>query len=164
MDNRLEQAQDRFFSGIGRISDAFGLNRLVAQLYVLLYFNGEPMSLDEIVKALGVSKGSVSVNIRELEKWGVVNNVWIKGSRKDYYQAEADLKKAMFNKIRFTIEKRSREVDSMVEEFEKAIDAMGNPDDKQDAKVLMNYRRKLKEIKKLKSFVLSFAGMFGKII
>ena len=39
---------------------------------------------------LNVSKGSISTNIKELEKWGAVRQVWVKGDRKDYYEAEVD--------------------------------------------------------------------------
>ena len=85
MSGKLEIAQDRFIEGISRMSDTFGLNRFVIQLYVLLYLRDKPLCLDEMADALGVSKGNVSVNIRELEKWGAVKNIWVKGSRKDYY-------------------------------------------------------------------------------
>ena len=48
------------------------------------------MSLDDMARELGVSKGSVSTNIRELEKWGAVRQVWVKGERRDFYEAEED--------------------------------------------------------------------------
>lgn len=49
------------------------------------------MSLDDMAREIRVSKGSVSTNMRELEKWGAVRQVWVKGDRKDYYEAEVDL-------------------------------------------------------------------------
>ena len=100
MENNLEVARDKFIEGISRMGDAFGLNRFVIQLYAFLYLSGKPLSLDEIVEALGASKGNVSINIRELEKWGAVRNIWIKGSRKDYYEAETDVKKVFLNDAR----------------------------------------------------------------
>ena len=74
---KLEMAQHKFMEGIGRMCHTFGFNKLLAQLYALLYLNGRPFSLDEMVEVLGVSKGNISVNIRELERWGAVKNVWV---------------------------------------------------------------------------------------
>jgi len=44
----------------------------------------KPLSLDTIVEKLKMSKGSVSLNIRELEKWDAVKKIWVNGTRKDF--------------------------------------------------------------------------------
>jgi len=36
---------------------------------------------------LGISKGSASIGVRQLEQWAAVEKIWVKGDRKDYYQA-----------------------------------------------------------------------------
>jgi len=46
-----------------------------------------------MVKRLKISKGGASLNIRELERLGIVKKVWVKGDRKDFYEAEFDLEK-----------------------------------------------------------------------
>ena len=85
MENSLEKAHGRFINYICSVCDDFGLNRFVAQLYGVLYMSDRPLSLDELTETLEASKGNVSINIRELEKWGAVRKIWVKGSRKDYY-------------------------------------------------------------------------------
>lgn len=72
MNPKLEQARDNFIEAVGQLSASLGLSRVVGQLYALLYLNNGPLSLDDIVRILKMSKGNVSVNIRELEKWGAV--------------------------------------------------------------------------------------------
>jgi len=62
----------------------------MGQLYGLLYLTQEPMNLDLMAEGLGVSKGSISTNIRALERLGMVKKVWVKADRKDYYQAETN--------------------------------------------------------------------------
>ena len=90
MNKNLIQARDNIIESAGRTTQGFGLGRIIGQLYALLFFSPKPMSLDDMGGELKVSKGSVSTNIRELEKWGAVRQIWIKGDRKDYYEAEVD--------------------------------------------------------------------------
>lgn len=74
----------------GRTAQSFGLNRLLGQIYTLLYLSPGPRSLDDLVHDLGVSKASVSIACRQLESWGAVRLTWVKGDRRDYYEAETD--------------------------------------------------------------------------
>lgn len=76
----------------GRTAQSFGLSRLFGQLYMLLYMSPAPRSLDELAAELGVSKASVSVVSRKLEAWGAVRKVWVKGDRRDFYEAETDFR------------------------------------------------------------------------
>lgn len=75
----------------GRTAQSFGLSRLFGQLYVLLYLQKNPLCLDELASQLGVSKASISIACRQLDSWGAVRCVWVKGDRRDFYQAETDL-------------------------------------------------------------------------
>ena len=108
------------------------------------------MSLDEMAEALKVSKGNVSINIRILENWGVVTKVWIKGSRKDYYRANADIEKVFFGKLKSAIGKRLDEVSNMIEESKGILEA-GRPEfdteDKENAKVFLERLKKIEHIK-----------------
>ena len=61
--------------------------RVVGQIFAYLYFSEPPRTLDDMKEALGISKGSASMGVRQLEQWGAVQRVWIKGDRKDYYTA-----------------------------------------------------------------------------
>src|SRR3989338_5100918 len=100
MNDKLLKAQDLFLDKINNICNKFGLNNIMAQLYVMLYFNNNPLSLDDMVERLKISKGSASVNIRALERYGAVRQVWVKGSRKDYYEAEPDISKIIFDRTK----------------------------------------------------------------
>ena len=95
----LVQARDNIIEAAGRTTQNFGLGRIIGQLYALLFFSPQPLSLDKMADELKVSKGSVSTNIRELEKWGAVRQVWVKGDRKDYYEAEVEYMKVLKNGI-----------------------------------------------------------------
>jgi DNA-binding transcriptional regulator GbsR (MarR family) len=86
----LDEAIDLFLQGAGKISAGLlgMINKVGGQIYALLFLADEPMSLDDIAERLGVSKSNVSINIRMLEGYDLVRQVWIRGSRKDYYAAQ----------------------------------------------------------------------------
>ena len=83
-------ARWRFIEAGGRTTQSFGLGRMLGQIYTFLYLCDEPRCLDDIADGLAVSKASVSIGVRQLEGWLAVRKVWIKGDRKDFYEAETD--------------------------------------------------------------------------
>lgn len=93
MNEDLSKACDTFVEGIGRLAATVGVSRVVGQLYALLFLSQEPLCLDDMVERLKISKGNASLNIGKLESLGVAKKVWVKGDRKDFYEAELDFEK-----------------------------------------------------------------------
>ena len=77
----------RFIEDAGNTTQSLGVGRVIGQIFAYLYFSEEPRGLDDMKDALGISKGSASMGVRQLEQWGAVQRVWVKGDRKDYYTA-----------------------------------------------------------------------------
>lgn len=160
MTNRLENAEDKFIDYIGKLCNNFGLNKFVAQLYAVLYLNGdELMSLDDIAQRLKVSKGNVSINIRILENWGVVHKIWQKGSRKDYYKANPDIERIFFAKIKSAVSKRVDEVTYLIDDFKDMIDEKNGGLTKEEKARVAVYLERLKKVERIKNM----AGKFIKI-
>ena len=151
MNSKLETAQNKFIESIGKLAESFGLNKFTAQLYAVLYLSDKPLSLDELVDRLGASKGNVSLNIRELENWGAVKSVWVKGSRKDYYEAEPDIKQVFLNKVKSSFAKRISQVSGMVEEFKSIVESANGELTEEEKKIAKNYKERLKKIEEMKS-------------
>ncbi|PKN02348.1 MAG: hypothetical protein CVU77_00670 [Elusimicrobia bacterium HGW-Elusimicrobia-1] len=105
MPDKLASVENDFIDTVSRLGSSLGLNRVVGQIYALLFFKGEPMSLDDICKSLNISKGNVSINIRELERWGAVKKSWTPGSRKDFYAADDDVVGLVYARLRMRFEK-----------------------------------------------------------
>lgn len=61
------------------------------------FFSEEPMTLDEMSNALGMSKTSMSTGIRSLLEANMVERVWERGIRKDLYKTENDWYKSFSN-------------------------------------------------------------------
>jgi DNA-binding transcriptional regulator GbsR (MarR family) len=109
MSRDIDKIKDNFIDGMGRISKFWGFSRLMGQLYGLLYLSPKPMTLDQLAEGLMVSKGSVSTNIRAIERWGMVEKVWVKADRKDYYRAET---KFMDIVVKILQEREKKEFDA----------------------------------------------------
>ncbi|MBM3861388.1 MAG: hypothetical protein FJ395_17310 [Verrucomicrobia bacterium] len=94
---RLQATRKRFIEAGGHTTQSFGFGRIIGQIYALLYLHPEPMCLDDIGTELGVSKASVSISIRQLEAWSAVKRHWIKGDRRDFYEAETNFNNLLRN-------------------------------------------------------------------
>ncbi len=90
MDTQLVEARQHFIQGMSRISEFWGFPRAMGAIYGAIYLSPEALSLDELVEQVGVSKGAVSTNVRQLERLGMVHKHIQVGSRKDFYLAETD--------------------------------------------------------------------------
>ena len=78
-------------AGMGRLARFFGFSEVMGRLYGTLLLSPTPLSLDDLTELLKISKGSVSMNMRALERWGMAKEVWMRGDRKKYYEAEPEL-------------------------------------------------------------------------
>ena len=89
-DTELREARDRFIAQWGVMGAAWGINRTMAQIHALLMAAPAPISTDEAMAALLISRGNANTNLRELVGWGLVRVVLRKGDRKEYFEAEKD--------------------------------------------------------------------------
>lgn len=87
----LRAAQDEFVSQWGAIGSAWGINRTMAQIHALLITTIRPLSTDEVMQELKISRGNAHANLRDLVSWGLVRSVVRKGERKEYFEAEKDV-------------------------------------------------------------------------
>ncbi len=151
MNENLAEARDNFVEGAGYLALTVGLNRVMGQLYAILFLSSEPLCLDDMAEALGISKGSASVNIRELEKLGVVRKVWIKGSRKDFYEAEFDLEKLTRNAVVAALKKR---MDMIVETLDTTENLVrkAEEDDGGEKETAKLYLKRLESVKQIHQF------------
>lgn len=90
MMEELQQARSTFIEGMSRISSYWGFPKAMGAIYGAIYLAPNPISLDELVEQVGVSKGAVSTSVRGLERLGLVHKHFQLRDRKDYYVAEAD--------------------------------------------------------------------------
>jgi DNA-binding transcriptional regulator GbsR (MarR family) len=89
---QLRRVHDSMLDGLGQLAAYFGFSKVIGQLYGTLLLSSEPLSLDDMMERLDISKAGVSMNLRTLEHLGMVRQVWVrgKGGRRKYYEAESD--------------------------------------------------------------------------
>ncbi|WP_440896293.1 GbsR/MarR family transcriptional regulator [Amphibacillus sp. Q70] len=85
-----EEAIDQFIQMIAKNMNLYDIAPSVGRLYGKLYFNEEPMTLDDLRDALEMSKTSMSTGVRTLLEMKMVEPAFRKGVRKDLYQSEED--------------------------------------------------------------------------
>ncbi len=90
MDETLSVARDKFIGAMSQISAFWGFPKAMGALYGAIYLSPQPITLDELVARVGVSKGTVSTNVRKLERLQMVHRQVKVGDRKDYYVAETN--------------------------------------------------------------------------
>jgi len=97
---------DRFIALAGDVAEMVSFNRSLGQLYGLLYISTQPMSLDEIAVTCKMSKGNASIHLRILEDWNAVHRSSQPGTRKDYYNANLDIKSIVSQRFQEGLSKR----------------------------------------------------------
>lgn len=106
----------------GQLSNQWGINRTMGQIHALLMLSPDPLTADQIIGELGISRGNVSMNLRNLMEWGIVHKVYVPGDRKEYFTSEKDAWKMALQIVR---ERKRRELDPMIKSLQniQSIDA-----------------------------------------
>jgi DNA-binding transcriptional regulator GbsR (MarR family) len=103
MNQELQSLRRRFIESAGHFTQSLGAGRVLGQIFAHIYFSKDPQSLDDLTRLLEISKGSSSMAVRQLEQWGALRRVWVKGDRKDYYVATDEfgriIRKALLDMI-----------------------------------------------------------------
>src|SRR6218665_2167310 len=124
---KLTEARQQFISSWGAFGTHWGINRTMAQIHVLLLLSPDPITQDDIMEELNVSRGNVNVNIRELINWGLVERVLLPGERKEYFSAEKDIWKVIKKIVK---ERKKRELEPMLGLLDKLEEVEGDRRDK----------------------------------
>ena len=80
-----------FVLHFGEMGSRWGFNRSVAQMIALIVISVHPLSADDIADALNISRGNVSMAIKELNSWQLIRTHREPGDRKDYYLANGSI-------------------------------------------------------------------------
>jgi len=114
----------------GEMGTKWGINKTMAQVHALLFISEEPLSAEQIMGELQISRGNVSMSLRELMNWGIVYKMHIKGERKEYFTTEKDA--WQFFKI-ISRERKKREIDPTIAVLRDVIDSLEAADQPESA-------------------------------
>jgi len=154
---QLAEAQDRFIASWGRMGSVWGISRTMAEVHALLYITGKPLCTDEIMERLGVSRGNVSMSVRSLLEWGVIEKVRQPGDRKEYFQAEQDV----WSMLRAIARERiKREVDPLLDALDE-IGELGPQVETNSQEDVRDLHRRLDEIRDGFGLITALAHKFA---
>jgi DNA-binding transcriptional regulator GbsR (MarR family) len=124
---KLTEARQQFISSWGAFGTHWGINRTMAQIHALLLISPDPLTQDDIMEGLNISRGNANMNIRELINWGLVDRVIMPGERKEFFTAEKDIWKVVKQIVK---ERKKRELDPMLKLLDQLEDVEGDKRDK----------------------------------
>jgi DNA-binding transcriptional regulator GbsR (MarR family) len=87
----FNEAKTKFVQTWGALGSQWGINKTMAQIHALLMVSHEPVSMEDIMAELQISRGNASMNLRALMDWGIVYKEFKPGERREFFTAEKDL-------------------------------------------------------------------------
>ena len=140
--NSFEKSKALFVRRWGEMAASWGISRTMAEIHALMYISASPLCTDDVMAQLQVSRGSASMNLRQLLDWGLIYRAHQRGDRKEYFVAETDVWE-IFETI--TRERRRRELQPVVDTIEQCREMIGERDKESDAEV-ETYHQRLEEM------------------
>jgi len=109
---KLNNTQIEFIKSWGSLGSKWGLNKTLAQIHALFIITEKPLSAEEIMESLKISRGNVNMNVRILIDWGLVYKENKLGERKEFFIGEKDMW-LIFKRVLKV--RKERELDPMLE-------------------------------------------------
>lgn len=88
---KLEEAKLKFIQTWGALGSNWGISKTMAQVHALLMISKEPLSAEEIMETLNISRGNTNMTVRSLIDWGLVYREIKTGDRRDFFRGEKDI-------------------------------------------------------------------------
>ena len=133
----FKTAKDKFVQAWGTLGNKWGVNRTMAQIHALLLISPNPLSAEDVMGELSISRGNANMNLRALMDWNLVYREIIQGERRDFFVAEKDMYKVA---MRILKERRKRELEPVVDLLDdfKSVAADSEEEEVKEFKKMVN--------------------------
>ncbi len=135
----VEQRLISFFKDGAKI---VGLPASVGEIFGLLFASPKPLTMDDLVARLNISKGSASQGLKMLRTLGAVRDVDYDNDRKGYFEADIELKKLVGGFIREQVRPHISSGTRKLGELENELDTIN------DSELRDFYENRIKIIKR----------------
>jgi DNA-binding transcriptional regulator GbsR (MarR family) len=134
----LKEGKERFIQSWGTIGSNWGINRTMAMIHALLLISPEPLSADEVMEELSISRGNANMNLRALIDWNLIYKALKAGERKEFFTAEKD----MYKVIKAVItQRKKRELEPLLRVLDELSTVTGDsPEEKQFEEVIRDIK------------------------
>ena len=147
----FKEAKNKFVQTWGALGSQWGINKTMAQIHALLMVSSEPISMEDVMEELQISRGNASMNLRALMDWGIVYKEYKAGERKEFFTAEKDLDELA---MKISKERSKREIKPALKVLKEVSTIEG--DESEEAKQFID------QTKKLYDFVLKADNLLEK--
>ena len=130
----LPSLNRQFVSHFGEMGSRWGINRTVGQIYALLFLSPRALNAEEIAETLEFSRSNVSMGLKELQSWRLVNLRHQPGDRREYFEAPQDVWDIF---RRLAEERRRREIEPTQSMLRSALLEEAQSDDERHAQKRM---------------------------
>lgn len=134
------EAKQNFIKAWGALGPSWGINKTMAQIHALLLISTKPLSTEEIMKMLHISRGNANMNIRSLLDWGIIQKDLVMGERKEYFVAGKDMWELA---RRVSMERRKRELEPVLHLLDEIQKIEGS-----NTQEVREFKRVTKEMKR----------------
>lgn len=164
----FKAAKEEFIQSWGILGSSWGINKTMAQIHALLLIAHQPLSTEDIMEELKISRGNANMNIRALIDWNIVLKKHQSGERKEYFVAEKDLWETS---KQILMERKKRELEPITKMLEQIqeVENDKSPEVKEFKKVTQSIGqfavKSDKILKRIVKFDQSwFLGAFAKLL
>jgi DNA-binding transcriptional regulator GbsR (MarR family) len=162
----LPEAQQLFIQAWGTLASRWGINKAMAQIHALMMISPDPLSAEDIMEKLEISRGNANINIRELIDWGLLQKILVPGQRREFFSGEKDIWKIARQVAK---ERKKRELEpilAILEQVSKVTGSKLDPEYVTFTKTIHNIQRLSKHADKTLDFMINTEenSFFGKII
>ena len=130
-----KETQDEFIQLWGRLGTNWGINKAMAQIHALLLSVENPLTTDEIMEQLQISRSNANLNIRALMDWELIYKKHLPGDRKEYFVGEKDMWDVA---VKIMTERRRKEVEPVVKELKQLADFEANNYEEKNFKKMLS--------------------------
>jgi DNA-binding transcriptional regulator GbsR (MarR family) len=150
---RYTEAKEELIQAWGNLGYSWGLNKTMAQIHALLLVSTKPLTTEDIMEELSISRGNANMNVRALLDWGIVSRISVPGERKEFFKSEKDIW-ALARQV--AKERRKRELEPILKVLKEVneVQTDGSEETKEFKKV----------VKELRSFAEKSDGLIDTFI
>lgn len=150
---KYSEAKEKYIQAWGTLGSSWGINRTMAQIHALLMISTTPLSTEELMEELKISRGNTNMNVRALLDWGLAEKVLIPGDRKEYFKADKDI---MNIGVQVAKERKRRELDPIIKLLNEITQVDGDTAD------VKEFRKVTKDLQKFATQTESVLDLFIK--
>jgi DNA-binding transcriptional regulator GbsR (MarR family) len=136
---RYTEAKEELIQAWGNLGYSWGLNKTMAQIHALLLVSTKPLTTEDIMEELSISRGNANMNVRALLDWGIVSRISVPGERKEFFKSEKDIW-ALARQV--AKERRKRELEPILKVLKEVneVQTDGSEETKEFKKVVKELR------------------------